>query len=503
MDRYADVAPVISIQEAIERHQQLAKYVSSVIIEGHDFGPIPGSDKPSLKKPGAEKLTTYFGLTKRLFIVEKIEDWTGEHHGGEPFFYYLYRCALYRGDLLIAEADGSCNSRETKYRWREMQRTCPTCNSIAIIRGKEEYGGGWICFQKKGGCGAKFEIDDPVITSQQVGRVANADIADQVVGVDAVLGDHNDIQVDGVRSNGVLVTENRGKGIRFTRVRLVFDPATKQVVYKTADFHKPWTIGVTPDPAIQAKIDGLNAQLAPVFNTVLGVSTVFIPRADACGRADGRLCESRVGNVATDAMRTIYGADFALTNAGGLRADLTCPTTDLANDNCPAYTPPPYPITRGQALAVLPFGNLVATATITGAELKDMLEHSVSSMPAANGRFGQVSGLCFTYDVSKPARTTAGTGSRVQSVVRQAANGSCTATPVDLTPLSSYTLATNDFVASGGDGYPSLAGRFATQDFMDEVVADYVEANTPISPAIQGRIVCTTSGAAVCPIVTP
>lgn len=178
--RYADVAPVISIQQAIERHQQLAKYVSSVMIEGHDYGVTPGTTKPSLKKPGAEKLTTFFGLTKRLFIVEKIEDWTGEQHNGEPFFYYLYRCALYRGDMLIAEADGSCNSRETKYRWREMQRSCPQCHAVAIIRGKEEFGGGWVCFGKKGGCGAKFEIDDSAITSQQVGRVANPDIADQV-----------------------------------------------------------------------------------------------------------------------------------------------------------------------------------------------------------------------------------------------------------------------------------------------------------------------------------
>jgi hypothetical protein len=179
-ERYADVAPVISIQEAVERHQQLAKYVGSVMIEGHDFGTIPGVSKPGLLKPGAEKLTTFFGLTKRLFIVEKVEDWTGEQHSGEPFFYYLYRCALYRGDLLIAEADGSCNSRETKYRWREMQRTCPACHSVAIIRGREEYGGGWICFQKKDGCGAKFDLDDPAITSQQTGRIANPNIADQV-----------------------------------------------------------------------------------------------------------------------------------------------------------------------------------------------------------------------------------------------------------------------------------------------------------------------------------
>ena len=109
------------------------------------------------------------------------------------------------------------------------------------------------------------------------------DIADNLVNVDVVVGDHNDVQVNAVRPNGVLVTENRGKGIRFTRIRIVVDE-NKDVVYKTADFHRPWTIGVTADPGIQADIDALNAQLAPILSTVIGTSTRFIPRTDACGR---------------------------------------------------------------------------------------------------------------------------------------------------------------------------------------------------------------------------
>ena len=120
-------------------------------------------------------------------------------------------------------------------------------------------------------------------------------------------------------------------------------PGKDGVVYKTADFHKPWNIGVTPDPAIQAKIDELNAQLAPILNTQIGTSTKSIPRADQCGSAAGRTCESLVGNVVTDAMRTAYssiGVQFAITNSGGLRADLTCPTSDLTGRLLPA----PYPI---------------------------------------------------------------------------------------------------------------------------------------------------------------
>ena len=332
------------------------------------------------------------------------------------------------------------------------------------------------------------------------------DLADNVTNVDAVIGDHSNFQVLTTRPNGVLVTENLSKGVRFTRVRLVVDTNSKNVVYKTADYHKPWDIGVTPDPAIQSRIDALNAQLAPILGTIIGNATKFIPRADQCGRSDGRLCESLVGDVVTDAMRKQYtslGVQFAITNSGGLRADLTCPTTDIAGDFCPSYTPPPYPISRGQVLSVLPFGNVTVTVTVNGAELKTMLENGVSLMPAAQGRFPQVSGLCFTYDIAAPA------GSRVLSAVMADSSGNCTATPVDLSSASSYKIAENDFMAAGGDGYPNFFSRATTQNIMDQDVADYVGANSPLSPSVKaapnGRVNCTTSNSAVavCPTLVP
>jgi 2',3'-cyclic-nucleotide 2'-phosphodiesterase (5'-nucleotidase family) len=324
------------------------------------------------------------------------------------------------------------------------------------------------------------------------------DLADGVRNVDVVIGDHTNFQVVSERPNGVLATENLSRGVRFTRVRIFIDPRSKEVVYSTADFHKPWNIGVTADPTIQTRINELNEELRPILAGVIGSSDRFVPRSDSCGRIDGRLCESLVGNIVTDAMRLTFEADFAITNSGGLRADLTCPTTDSPDDFCPAYTPPPFPITRGQVLGVLPFGNLVATVDVNGAELKTYLENGVSSMPGANGRFPQVSGLCFTYDISAPA------GSRVipASVVRQAADGTCTGAAVDLTAASMYHIAINDFMAAGGDGYPNVAARAHSREIMDQTVADWITANSPLAPRIQGRIVCTTSGATPCPVIT-
>jgi 2',3'-cyclic-nucleotide 2'-phosphodiesterase (5'-nucleotidase family) len=121
---------------------------------------------------------------------------------------------------------------------------------------------------------------------------------------------------------------------------------------------------------------------------------------------------------------------------------------------------------------------------VNGAELKTMLENGVGLMPSAQGRFPQISGLCFTFNIEALA------GSRVTSAVRQAANGTCTGAPVDLTAASTYKIAENDFMMTGGDGYPVFTSRATTQDIMDQVTADYITANSPISPSIQGRIHC-------------
>jgi 5'-nucleotidase, C-terminal domain len=224
--------------------------------------------------------------------------------------------------------------------------------------------------------------------------------------------------------------------------------------------------------------------LAPVFSPTVGNASGPIPGSDACGATRGWTCESLIGDVVADALRGATGAEFALMNSGGIRADLTCPTIDSADDFCPPFTPPPHPITRGQVDGALPFGNIGMVATIDGATLKAMLENGVSQLPAPDFRFPQVSGLCFTYDVEAPA------GARITDVARQAADGSCTGPVIGLTADASYTLATNNYVVAGGDGYPAVADVVMTGN-VDQHVADWLSGAGTISPAIQGRIACT------------
>lgn len=321
------------------------------------------------------------------------------------------------------------------------------------------------------------------------------DFANNIGGFDLIVGDHTDFQYSGYHNNA-LVVENRSKGVTYARINLRVDPGNGRIISRSVTFVSPLANAVTPDPVVAALVSGYRTQLTPILGTVIGSATRTILRSDACGRADGRLCESLVGNVTTDAMRLTYGTDFAITNSGGLRDRLTCPDAGGGTGFCPP-APPSNQITRGQVLAVLPFGNIVVTLSLNGAELKSFLENGVASMPGANGRFPQVSGMCFTYDISAPV------GSRVTGAVRQAADGSCTGAAVDLTATATYTVATNDFMANGGDGYPNVYGRSVTRDIMDQVLANYVTANSPVAPSIQGRIVCTTSGATLCPVILP
>lgn len=115
----ANFLPLMTLQEAKGRRDLFVQFVKEIMVDGVDYGTVPGSAKPTLMKPGAEKLSTLFGLVPTFELVERTEDWTGKDHGGEPFFYYFYKCRLWRGrDHCQGEGDGSCNSMESKYRYR-------------------------------------------------------------------------------------------------------------------------------------------------------------------------------------------------------------------------------------------------------------------------------------------------------------------------------------------------------------------------------------------------
>lgn len=170
--------PVMTLDSALARRETIVNATGKLIKEGVDFGVIPGTgSKPALLQPGADKLCNLFGLVIRYEILEQVQDWTGEQHGGEPFFYYFVKGRAFRGNDCMGEGVGSCSSWEAKYRWRKAERKCPACGLDNIRSSKE---GGWYCWKKTQGCGATFPEGDKRIESQEVGRKPNTDVHDLV-----------------------------------------------------------------------------------------------------------------------------------------------------------------------------------------------------------------------------------------------------------------------------------------------------------------------------------
>ena len=232
-------------------------------------------------------------------------------------------------------------------------------------------------------------------------------------------------------------------------------------------------IGVAPRPDVKAIVDAANAETAVLRNEVIGSQTRDVMRDPT------RLSESAMGNLVADAMRARYpGVDAALTNSGGLRADLVMAP--------PSAGEAAGEITWGEMFAVLPFGNRTVIETLNGAQLGAALLNGLS--PACNsaiatGRFPQVSGLKVSFHCE-------GTTAVLDGVWRAPGGPAGPLTPIG--PTDTVRVVTNDFMFTGGDGYTALAGGADVQqpgDGLLEVAIEYVAERSPIAPAGEGRIV--------------
>jgi hypothetical protein len=110
--------PAMSLQVALARRAAIVEFTRRIMVRDQDFGEIPGTNKPTLLKPGAEKLCNFFGLEPEFTPMVEDIDWTGAQHGGEVFCYARYRCRLLREGRVVGVGEGSCNSWESKYRYR-------------------------------------------------------------------------------------------------------------------------------------------------------------------------------------------------------------------------------------------------------------------------------------------------------------------------------------------------------------------------------------------------
>jgi 2',3'-cyclic-nucleotide 2'-phosphodiesterase (5'-nucleotidase family) len=296
-------------------------------------------------------------------------------------------------------------------------------------------------------------------------------IAEQIqdTNVDVILAGHTH-RVSNLMVGRILVAEGINAGASYSVVQMVIH--NEDVEWAGAATRIAKNIGVGHREDVQAIVDDANAQTDVLRNQVIGTQSTDIVRDP------NRLHESAMGNMVTDAMRLKYpGVDAAYTNSGGLRADLL--------DSPPTAGEQPGEITWGEMFAVLPFGNRTVILTLTGAQLEQAFINGFSPAcdPAIHtGRFPQISGLKATFTCNGMTPVVTG--------MWKTPNGPAgPSTPIG--PTDTVRLVTNDFMYTGGDAYTVFAqGTDVLQpgDDLLQVAIDYIAANSPVAPVVEGRI---------------
>jgi 2',3'-cyclic-nucleotide 2'-phosphodiesterase (5'-nucleotidase family) len=234
----------------------------------------------------------------------------------------------------------------------------------------------------------------------------------------------------------------------------------KRVVKWTPAFRFIDTAHVTPDPETQAKVDAYQKGLDDQLNVAIGKTETALDSRRNVVRAE----ESTMGDLIADAMKAATGADVAIMNGGGIRADRTYDAGAT--------------LTRRDILTELPFGNVTVLTEIPGSQLLAALENGVSQVEKGAGRFPQISGMTVVYDPS------AEPGKRITEVKIAGAA---------LEQDKLYKVAVNDYILGGGDGYTALGGGKLINDtgagaLVATDVMTYVEKTGTVKPTVEGRI---------------
>ena len=296
----------------------------------------------------------------------------------------------------------------------------------------------------------------------------SVDLLDHVTGIDLMVDGHSHTTLpEGDTSHGDTLRVSTGEYLNNIGV-VVYDAAsdteTARLLSSTTEGDQTVLDYTGSDPDVLAAIEAVNAEVEQELGKVFAKTEVLLN-----GERDPgvRTEETNLGNFAADAIlwsaRQALGedkVDLALTNGGGIRASI--PVGDISMKTMKT---------------VFPFGNEVATVTVTGAELLEALEAATFCTPTAVGAFPQVSGVQFTIDTTVPYENgemypnstyyaPAKPGSRIKNVT---VNGQ----PLDLN--AEYVVATNDFTAAGGDTYGAFLGKtpYNTGVALEQALVDY------------------------------
>ncbi|UWR06298.1 bifunctional UDP-sugar hydrolase/5'-nucleotidase [Ruegeria sp. B32] len=311
-----------------------------------------------------------------------------------------------------------------------------------------------------------------IIVLSHSGYGVDQRVAQETTGVDVIVGGHSNTYLSNTSDkaagpyptvvNGVQIVQAYAYGKFLGELNVTFDDDGNVVQAVGEPLIMDNT--VTEDQAALDRIAELAKPLDEIRNKVVANAAAPIEG----DRSICRVQECEMGNLVADAMLARVadqGVQIAIANSGGLRASID------AGD-----------VTMGEVLTVLPFQNTLSTFEISGQGIIDALENGVSQVEEVKGRFPQVAGLKFTWDPS-----VAPNEGRVTEVMVAEGDGYV---PID--PAKTYLVVTNNYVRNGGDGYKMFSGEDKNAyDFgpdLADVTAEYLAANAPYTPYLDGRI---------------
>lgn len=292
-------------------------------------------------------------------------------------------------------------------------------------------------------------LDESTIANESSKGVAEA-----VEGIDLIVDGHSHTELaEGLLVGDTLIVQAKEYNKFVGSVTVTVTPEGEKTLVASL-IGKEDGMALEADADIRALIDTETEALSTILGEVVGQTEVELVGA----REFVRTGETNLGNFLTDALKWKAGAEVALTNGGGIRDSISIGD-----------------ITREDLIKVAPFGNLVESRKITGAGLLAALNNGASGYPSTHGAFAHVSGITYVIDPNKAV------GERVQDVM---VNGEA----LDLERM--YNVATNDFLAGGGDNYSMFDGTEKTGEFgvMDGAMIDYIATMTKIAPKLEDRI---------------
>lgn len=284
------------------------------------------------------------------------------------------------------------------------------------------------------------------------------DVVKAVEGIDVVVDGHSHTNMpNGEKVNDTLIvsTGDYMSNIGKIEIEIENKDGKNEVVNANASYiTKAETLNIQGDEGVTSKINEIKAKQDAILSKKVGNTETFLDGV----RENVRTKETNLGNLIADAMINETNADISITNGGGIRSSI-----DVGE------------ITKGEVVEVLPFGNFIVTKELTGAQIKAVLEHGVKDFGKPAGSFAHVGGMKFVVDPEKEV------GSRVVDITIEGKK-------IDMD--KKYTVATNDFLAAGGDSYPSFNDVPNLNEYsaLDEAMENYIQKLGTVNYKVEGRI---------------